>query len=400
MRSATRRVVVTGVGTVSAAGAGHAELCAALDRGALPRSPVEPHAALSRPADPRGALLVPSGATDEWIAPRAARRMSPPSRLAVAAARMAARDAGFAEGELAGERTAVCLGTAWGGMSYSVRLLEQIQQQGALAISPMVFTETVANAPAGQVAVDIGARGANGTISQREASALLAVATGAAWITSGRADRVLVGAVDETCPVLFAVLARFGALAQDSRALPFDVRRSGTHVAEGATLVVLEDEDGAVARGAVPKARLMAWARWNDPSAGPTSWGNGAASLAAALLRAGCEPGEIGRVISGASGSVEGDRLEAGVLRAVFGAALPPVLAPKAVVGEYGGGHLAASLWGLGVTNPPAVFRTQQPDPELGVSATGGAGLPPAEQVLVSSLAVGGAAAWVVWGQP
>jgi 3-oxoacyl-[acyl-carrier-protein] synthase II len=398
-----RRVVVTGIGTVGAAGAGFEAFTAALDGGSFALSEIDAHASLSRDGDPRRALLVPPGATDEWIAPRDARRMCPSSRLAVTAARMAVRDAELEPGQVRGERTAVCLGTAWGSMTYSVRLLEQLHGQGALAISPMLFTETVANAPAGQVALDLGARGANGTVSQREASGLLAVAQGAAWISAGRAERVLVGAVDELCPVLFAVLARFGALAPEGRARPFDARGNGSTAAEGATVLVLEDEELAQARGAQPKARLEAWARANDPSASPTDWGNGSArlgaTLAAALARSGCDPQGIARVLSGASGARRGDALEAGVLRELFGSATPPLLAPKALVGEYGGGFLAASLWGLATRASPAALATERPDPQLGMSSLGGAALPPAERVLVSSLAVGGAAAWLVWGQ-
>jgi 3-oxoacyl-(acyl-carrier-protein) synthase len=106
-------------------------------------------------------------------------------------------------------------------------------------------------------------------------------------------------------------------------------------------------------------------------------------------------------VVSGASGSRAGDRLEAAVLRAAWGSSpLPPILVPKAVTGEYGGGYLAAALLALrgAPFGPPAGFA--EADPELGVAPHLGPTPPPPRVVLVTGLAVGGAAAWLILGPP
>jgi 3-oxoacyl-[acyl-carrier-protein] synthase II len=425
----SRRVVVTGLGTVSAAGCGREALAAALAAGRTRAVEVDRSAGFHRPApSSRLAALVPPGAVTPWVPPLEARRMSPPSKLALAACRMALEDAGLGRGwsSPAGFVTAVVVATAYGPSSYTEGLLRQILFDSPESASPFLFTESVANAPAAQIAIATGARGAGVTVAQREAGPLLAVARAAAEVAEGRADLALAGAVEEVTPLLHAVLDRFGALATagedgEEAARPFDRRRNGFLAAEGATLLILEAEEAARRRGARVLARLRGAGSAFDPSAPPTGWGDGHAALGAALRRclerAETAPGEIGAVVSGASGSRAGDRLEALTLRAAWcggchpasarsaaGAPLPPILAPKAVTGEYAGGLLAAALLAVsGGWTPCPTGGGFDPDPELGIvpyESEAGRLLDPlaptASPVLVSTLAAGGAGAWLV----
>jgi 3-oxoacyl-[acyl-carrier-protein] synthase II len=188
-------------------------------------------------------------------------------------------------------------------------------------------------------------------------------------------------------------------------ARPFDRRRNGFVMADGAAVLVLEPAAAAGARGARVLARVRAWGGGFDATAGRSGWGTGAEALAAELRavldRAGLAPGGIDRIVSGASGAVAGDRLEAAVLRRVWaGRPLPPVLAPKAVTGEYAGGFLAAAVLAAAGRpfGPTAGFA--EPDPELGVVPHDGAPLPAPRRLLVTSLAAGGSAAWLVLEAP
>jgi 3-oxoacyl-[acyl-carrier-protein] synthase II len=417
-----REVVITGAGAVTAFGAGVEPLAAALGRGVTRLAPVEPLPRLPRE---RGgatlAALVPEVALAEWLPPMVARRLSPPSRWAVAAAKMALAGGGLGGGlgggpvEDAGAdpdpATAVALATSYGPMSFTQRLLDQILVEGPEAASPLLFTECVANAPAAQVAIQCRAAGRNHTICQREAGALIALGRGAADVASGRAERALVGAAEEVTPLTFAVLDRFHALARPRRcgaevvepeaARPFDRRRNGFVIADGACVLLLEAAAAAAARGAVPLARVRAWGGAFDPTAGRSGWGTGAEGLArelaAFLDRAEVTPGEIDRIVSGASGAVAGDRLEAAVLRRVWpGAALPPVLAPKAVTGEYGGGFPVAAVLAAAGRRFGPVPGFAEPDPGLGVVPHDGSPLPPPRRLLVTALAAGGSVAWVI----
>jgi 3-oxoacyl-[acyl-carrier-protein] synthase II len=448
----SREVVVTALGTAGAHGCGRASLERALAAGAPPpATEVDRGAGYHRPGGARRALLTPVAALAPWLPAAEARRMGPPSRLAVAAARMALGEAGIDPARLAGPGTAVVVSTAFGPCSFSEALLRQVLRDGPEAASPYLFTESVANAPAAQIAIACGARGANVTLCQREAGPLLALARGAAEVAAGRAERALVGAVDEMSPLLHAVLDRFGALARGRRGRPepargghgcggevgrpFDRRRDGVMAADGATVLLLESAAAAAHHGRAPLARVRGWGSAFDPSAPPTGWGGGdgevlGRALRRLLLRCGAAPqasdgpgasggsgssggsggsgaigaaGAIDRIVSGASGSRAGDRLEARVLRAAWGAAaLPPVLAPKGVTGEYGGGFLAAAVLAAAVAGvaaaPTAGFG--EPDPALGLSPHDGGPLPPPRALLASSLAAGGAAAWVILGPP
>jgi 3-oxoacyl-[acyl-carrier-protein] synthase II len=422
-------VLITGLGTVGAYGCGGDSLRRALaapDPAAL-LSEVDRSAGYHRPGGARRALLTRDVSVAEWLAPGEARRMSPPSKLAVAAARMALACAGFADRRSDREETSVAVSTAFGPSSYSEALLRQILFEGPEATSPFLFTESVANAPAAQIAILCRARGPSVTVCQREAGALQAVGQGAADVASGRAPRALAGAVDEMTPLLHALLDRFGALARPARdagkaaetevARPFDRRRGGCVAAEGATVLLLETAESAAERGARPLARVLAWGSAFDPTAPQAGWGTGherlAASLRRGLERAGLDLGlgvgldirRIDGIVSGASGSRDGDRLEALMLRSVWGdRPLPPVLAPKGLLGEFGGGFLGAAVMAAAGSRFGKVPGGFEPDPEigiLGIAPGDSSSLPRRPStLLVSSLAAGGAASWLVLGAP
>jgi 3-oxoacyl-[acyl-carrier-protein] synthase II len=399
-------VVITGLGAIAASGAGRESLGRALAVGVPLAHPVDRSAGYHRPGGARLAALAGGVELASLLPAAAARRMSPPSRLAVAAARLAVRDAGLAEEDPGFADTAVVVATAFGPALYTEKLLESIFGSGPESASPAIFTESVASAAASQVAIALRARGPSLTVTQREAGPLVAVGEGLRLLRAGRARRVLVGAVEEMTPLLHAILDRFHALARPDAsgaeaARPFDRDRNGFLAGEGATFVVLEPASEASARAARPLCRVVAAFSAFDPSAPAFDWGRGEDSLAAALRqgleRSGVATRSIDRIVSGASGAVRGDRLEGLVLRRLWPTAtLPPVAAPKAVVGEYGGTTLgAAVLAACGLAGGPTPgFRA--PDPELGIVPHDGSPLPAARRVLTSALASGGAAAWAV----
>lgn len=403
-----RGVVITGGGAVTPFGLGLEPVAEALRTSAPRFVEINRETGYHRRAGACLAGLVGAPDLSGWLSPAAGRRMSPPSRLAVAAARMALRSAGLPE-ERSEEEMAVVLATAFGPVSFSEKLYRSVAQDGPESASPFLFTECVANAPAAQVAITCGATGPNVTAVQREAGALVALGRGAAEIASGRVGRALVGVVDELPPLAHAVLDRFGALSRERPGLPesprpFDRLRNGFVAAEGATVLVLEEEGSARARGVRPIASVRAVGGGFDASASRVGWGTGVQPLRLGLLRvldrAERSPRDVSFVVSGASGSVAGDRLEARVLRAAFGEGLPPVVAPKGVTGEYGGGLLASLTLACAARpfGPTVGFR--EPDPEVGLTPHRGGVLPPPRTIMASILAAGGAAAWAVLEVP
>ncbi len=406
--------VITGLGAVLPAGLGREDLAKALAGGEPRWSEVERHPKAHRCDSARLGGLTTGLDLSPWLSPRLARRMSPPSKLAVAATLMALEDAALQDAALEDatlqtqpeDLTAVVAANAFGPSSFVERFFLQTLDEGPTAASPALFPETVANAPAAHVAMLCHATGANVTVTQREASGLLALQRGAAEVISGRSRTALVLAVDELTPLLHALLDRFHALARPDgdgveMARPFDRRRNGFIFAEGATALVVESENVARRRGAPILARVHSSAAAFDPGAPRISWGRDPEILAAALSRyldrfeVPLESFDL--IVSGASGARRGDALEAQVLRRVWGERpLPPILAPKAALGEHTGVVTTAALLALQgrAFGPTPGFA--EPDPELQIAPLDGRELGQVRRVLLTSLASGGAAAWMI----
>ncbi len=400
--------VITGLGVLGAHGIGRASLQEALLAGRPLVSEVDRSAGYHAAGSSRLAAQVPKLDLARWLPPAEARRLSLPSRYAVAAARMALEEAGLPS--LEGRRVTVVLATSFGALLFTEKLVRQILEEGPESAQPFYFSECVANAAAGRVAIALGARGANVTITEREAGPLLALARGAQEVREGRADVAITGCVDELSGLLHAMLDRFRGTARaeggrDEAPRPFDAARNGMLAGEGASVVVIEREEDALARGTKILARVSVSCAAFDATAPASDWGVGHESLAralqAALLRAKVGVDTIDLVVSGASGARRGDRLEAETLAATWGEAkLPPVVVPKAVVGEYGGGFLGAAVLaaeGSPFGRPVAVSTR---DLTLPVFPHDGRPLPVPRRALVTSLAAGGAAAWAVLERP
>ena len=373
-------------------------LRSALERGSAPLTRLDPPVEGREPGAARDALLVGDAVLAERTPKGIDRRASRLSRMVLAAA--APLMDGSAQGH---DDTAVILSTAFGAMAASESVLRSMRAEGPLATSPFTFTESVANAPAGQVAIRWGARGTNVTIVQGECGPLLALHRAAAEIRSGRARRALAGSHDEMTPLLHASLDRLGALSRTERAVPFGLGRDGVLASEGATAILLERRDDAQAAGKPILARLAGSGSAFDASTPRAGWGSGAGHVAeairATMARAGCRPDTVGLVVSGASGARGGDRLEAAILRSLWpGEEAPPCVAPKAVVGEWGGGLLAATAALLAGATPARAHDALDPAvaPFFRERERVAASPRTAPHVLVTSLAAGGGAAWLL----
>jgi 3-oxoacyl-(acyl-carrier-protein) synthase len=305
--------------------------------------------------------------------------MSRPSKLILAAAKMAVGEAGLDRSLLETGTTASVIATAFGTASFAEELVRAIGVDPQTA-SPFHFSESVANAPAAQVAIQLGARGTNVAITQREAGPWLALAAAAREVRNGRSQFALAGGVDEINPLVSAVLEHFRAVAPiepdgSVANLPFAPQRRGFLPAEGAICLVVESSNSATARDAPILAEVLATGRAFDPSAPAWGWGSGVDAIADAIVesldRAGLALGDLEAWSASASGSRSGDDLEAAILERLFPTARPAIFTPKRIVGEYAGLALGA-----------AVLHTQRSSGPL----------------LSLSLATGGAAAWVVMG--
>ena len=338
---------------------------------------------------------VDDAAIKAWLSPAKSRRMGRPSRLASAAAAMAIEDAGL-DGEPESSETAVVVATSFGPAVFTERLLLQIFREQPTAASPALFTESVANAPAAQIALTQKARGPNVTITQRESGPCLAVNQACRMIRSGRVDRVLVGAVDEVSQVLHAALERFRVLApgDDPEPRPYDLNRNGFVLAEGATVLLLERADRALSKKSY--GEVTAGGAAFDPRASPTGYGPDGEflgeSLSRGLDRMGWSADSLDCIVTAASGSRVGDLADAQVLRQVF-EPCPTVLTPKAVAGHCGAALLAGAVLAR-AGSPVRVLGFRHPSPEVGVLPYTGGEFEAPQRLLCSALSAGGASSW------
>ena len=293
-------------------------------------------------------------------------------RAALAAAREALLGAGLGT-RGGGPRTGVVLGVGLGGLHAWERAV--LAAERGASVSP---ADSVASSPAAapaEVARLAGATGPCRGVSTACAGGTDAIGDAAALIRRGRCDVVLAGGVEAGATATNAAgLRRSGALSAAGAARPFDAGRDGLVLAEGAAVLVLEEAGYAAARGARPLAEILGAASACD-AGHPTAPRADGAMLAAcgreALDEAGVAAGDLAAVDAHATGTRAGDAAEARALDAIFGGALPPVVATKGATGHAmaAAGALDAVVAVLalqrGLLPPVAGLRTV--DPELGL---------------------------------
>src|SRR5688572_24763533 len=227
------------------------------------------------------ASLVRDFKARDFIAPMKMRRMNMLSRMGVAAAKLAMDDSG---GSLS-EQSGVAVGTAFGPVQTSVEYMQEYVEKGASLAPPQLFAESVANAPGSHIAIEWGLRGFNITITQRESSALAAAMMAATQLVKGTVPTALIGGVDDVNEMLYSVLDRIGALAHaeddmDEAVRPFDRRRNGLAIGEGAAMLVA----GAASRK--PYGWLSGFGIARDTTASISDWGTGANAVVTAMRAA------------------------------------------------------------------------------------------------------------------
>src|SRR5262245_19663985 len=287
------------------------------------------------------------------------RRLSRASQLAVVACRLALVDAGVEAGGLGG--LGLVLGSHYGDFRSSEEFALGYLRRGPLGLSPVVFPNTVMNAMAAQAAIAVGAQGPMLTLNQAGAAGEVAVGRGAALIAARRATAVPAGGVDERSPILYRELSRLGLTwRRDGRAegcWPFDRRANGSVLGEGATVVLLEDEAAARARGARSHAVLAgaAWGNLPAPAHGvPGRRRRDPAVVRRALAAADVAAADLDAIYASGHGDRELDACELDLLDAAFrprSAAAPRVTALTPLAGEHaglGGLRVAAAVTTLG----------------------------------------------------
>ena len=346
--SARRRVVITGMGSVSAAGCGgSAAVADALARRSQTIAPLKAFA-LDGCAS-RLAAEVDDARLVTLLDPDAVRRLSRICRMAVAACRLAVEDAGV-EG---GARLGLAVGSEYGDFRSGAEFFSGFLRRGPAGLSPMIFPNTVMNSMAAVVAIAIGAKAPSITLNQATVAGDLAVARAAALIADGRADAVVAGGVDEIFLDVYRGLSALGALSPMSAGAaeacrPYAPDHNGPVLGEGATFLVLEELGVARARGASIHAEVLGSA-WGSipvaPHTAPVARRDARRTVRRALDQAGVEPDSLEGCYGSGNGDPSLDDWETELL-AADGIRDPVSLAP--LFGQHGGlGALRAAAGAL-----------------------------------------------------
>lgn len=367
----SRRVAVTGLGIVCPIGTGRAAFWKAALEGRVGTGEVTQFDTSTflthRAGEVRG--FEPA----RWLARHASDELPRPAQLAVAASRMAVEDARFDPGPRA-TRVGVVFGTVLGNRpAIEAALATAVRAGGALPTLAAAVHDvrSLVRAPA----AELGLAGPTTLIATACAAGNSAISHGMDLIRDGRADAVVAGGVDGLSPTMFMMFNRFAALSPDV-VRPFDRRRKGLLLAEGAAALLLERLDLARARGATIYAEVVGHGNFTDAHhmTAPHPEGLGAVrSMRAALAMAGALPGEVGYVCAHGTGTQLNDVIEARAIRQLLGEAASriPVSSIKAMTGHTQGAASAVEAVACvlaiheGVVPPTA--NCEEPDPECAI---------------------------------
>jgi 3-oxoacyl-[acyl-carrier-protein] synthase II len=341
-----RRVVVTGLGAVTPVGVGVKAYWDAISAG---RSGVGP---LTR-VDPE---LVPSKVAAECsdfdpaasLGAKEARRFDRSTQFAMTAAREAWQDSGI-EGKVDKDETGVLFATGIGGISSLLASDKVLHSKGPDRVSPFTVPQLMPNAAAGQVAMALKLRGPNFCTTTACAASNHAIGLAFQAIQLGEADAMIAGGSEaafvDIALVAFAQMTALSTKFNDRPAeasRPFDARRDGFVMGEGAGALLLEEREHALERGATIHAEMIGFGQSADAFhiTAPSEDGSGAAlAMGRALRSAGIEPTDVGYINAHATSTPTGDVSEAKAIRLAFGdhADRLAVSATKSMIGHLFG---------------------------------------------------------------
>src|SRR5436190_31081 len=389
-----RKVVITGLGAVCPLGVGSDALWAALEAG---KSGVDWLSELRGMESPfRFAARVKDFDPKLFVQPRKTIKvMCPEIQSAFAAASMAMEHGKLAKGGIDPERLGVVLGSEmlYGDLHEMIEVFRHCTTSGEFDFSqwgdfafkdlfPLWMLKYLPNMAACHISIAHDARGPNNSIVEGGASSLLAISEAAAAIERGHADAMLAGGSGSIASFGCVPFRGWNQLSKwdgepAGASRPFDARRSGVVLGEGAGALLLEAREHAEQRGANILARIVGYSSRFEAPGSPWFSRTGRAitqSIAAALSAAKMQPADIGHVNAHGESSIEQDRQEAQAIRGVLGDV--PVIALKSNFGDLGAGSGAVELIGSVLAlihgRLPPTLNYDEPDPACPINVVHG----------------------------
>ena len=372
-----RRVVITGVGLVSPLGVGTEATWSGLMEGqsgvgALTRVDADLYTT-------KIAAEVRDFDAERFMPRKDIRRVDLFIRFAVAAAALAREDAGLQIDDGNAERVATVVGSGMGGLPLIEHMHDTFRDRGPRRVSPFFIPGLIANMASGQISIRQGAKGPNTCPTTACTTGLHGVGDAFRLIQHGYADAAFAGGTEATTSDL--ALAGFGAMKalsvrndEPTRASrPWDKGRDGFVLGEGAGILILEERDAALARGAHVYAEILGYGMSSDAYhvSAPEPSGDGAARvMKAALDDAGVAAERVDYINAHGTSTPLGDIAEVRAIKRVFGdhAYGLAVSSTKSSTGHLLGaaGGVEAGLLALAIDRQvlPATLNLDEPDEE------------------------------------
>lgn len=345
-----------------------------------------------------------------------ARRMSRASQLAVAAAIEALAHAGFSNGVPDKDRTGVVVGTGMGGFEKANENMEILRERGVNRVNPFALSASLPNMPSHHVSLLAGTRGPISTVVAACATGTQALGEGAEFIRRGAADLILAGGVEGLIhPGALAGFSAMRALATsfndcpEKASRPFDLRREGFVLSEGAGILVLERMDQALTRGAHIYGEVLGHASSSDAFhvAAPDPDGEGALrAMRWALADAGIGGDKLDYINAHGSSTPVNDQVETLAIKRLLGerAYQIAVSSTKSMMGHAMGGTGAIEAifctYALHEGVLPPTINYETPDPECDLDYVPNvARRVPVRTAMSNSFGLGGQNACLVLGR-
>lgn len=312
-----------------------------------------------------------------YVDQRESKRMDRFTQFAMAAASQAVDDSGLDFSKEDASRAGVVVGTGIGGIKEIEEQHIRLLDKGPGKVSPFCVPRLMANAAAGNIAIRYGLRGPNFCVSSACASANNAIGEAFANIVCGRSDIMITGGAEAALtPVGLASFCAARSLStrnDDPQAAsrPFDKDRDGFVLAEGAGVLILEEEGHARKRGARIYAELLGYSATDDGYhiTAPLPDGDGAAAaMTLALADAGLPPEKIDYINAHGTGTELNDVAESAAIKNVFGARAYeiPVSSTKSslghLLGASGAVELIVCVKAINESTVPPTINLENPD--------------------------------------
>jgi len=372
-----RRVVVTGIGLVSPLGIGTEENWSAILEGKNGISEITRFDASDYPS--RIAGEIKSFDPIDFIEKKEARKMDLFIQYSIVAAHLAVVDSGIKMEDLEGDRTGVYIGSGIGGIGSIEETHKVLLEKGPSRVSPFFLISTIINEASGQVSIRFRAKGPNSATATACTTSLHAIGDSFRIIARGDADIMIAGGSES--PITPLGLAGFCAMrALSTRndephraSRPFDAKRDGFVVSEGAGIVILEELGSALKRGAKIYAEVVGYGMTGDAYhvSAPSLDGDGACRVMKnALEDAGIYPEEVEYINAHGTSTPYNDKIETLAVKRLFKehAYKIGVNSTKSMTGHLLGaaGGFEAGITAMSIYNQiiPPTRNYENPDPE------------------------------------